>query len=132
MGEVELNLCVAHLVQSAAEASPQAAPGTRQDEGREATGGQLAAPVVAEFMREALREVAATPFRVPAGIQLIPIDPNTGERAAYGDPNVILEAFKPGEDPATEPLVIGGTMMPVSAGEAGAEGGLTTGTGGLY
>jgi penicillin-binding protein 1A len=100
--------------------------------GREATGGQLAAPIVAEFMREALRDVAATPFRVPAGIQLIPIDPNTGERAAYGDANVILEAFKPGEDPATEPLIIGGTVMPVNAGEAGAEGGLTTGTGGLY
>ena len=30
---------VAQLVQSAAEASPQAAPVTRQDEGREATGG---------------------------------------------------------------------------------------------
>jgi penicillin-binding protein 1A len=100
--------------------------------GREATGGQLAAPIVAEFMREALRDVAATPFRVPAGIQLIPIDPNTGERAAYGDANVILEAFKPGETPSTEPLIIGGTVMPVNAGEAGAEGGLTTGTGGLY
>ena len=100
--------------------------------GREATGGQLAAPIVAEFMGKGLKDVAATPFRVPPGIQLIPIDPNSGERAAYGDANVILEAFKPGENPSTEPLVIGGTVVPVSAGEAGAGGALTTGTGGLY
>jgi len=100
--------------------------------GREATGGQLAAPIVAEFMAKALSDVAATPFRVPSGIQLIPIDPNSGERAAYGDANVILEAFKPGENPSTEPLVIGGTVMPASAGEGSAGGGLATGTGGLY
>jgi penicillin-binding protein 1A len=105
---------------------------TPQPMGREATGGQLAAPIVAEFMQKALDDVAATPFRVPSGIQLIPIDPNTGERAAYGDANVILEAFKPGETPSTEPLVIGDTVMPVSAGDIGAGGGLATGTGGLY
>jgi penicillin-binding protein 1A len=105
---------------------------TPEPMGRDATGGQLAAPIVAEFMGQALRDVAATPFRVPSGIQLIPIDPNTGERAAYGDENVILEAFKPGEDPSTEPLVIGDTVMPASAGDLGSEGGLTTGTGGLY
>jgi penicillin-binding protein 1A len=81
--------------------------------GRDATGGQLAAPIVAQFMRQALGPVSATPFRVPAGVQLIPIDPNSGERAAYGDDNVILEAFKPGEDPATMPLVIGDTIVPV-------------------
>jgi penicillin-binding protein 1A len=56
---------------------------------------------------------------VPSGIQLIPIDPNTGERAAYGDANVILEAFKPGESPSTTPLVIGDTVMPVSTGGLG-------------
>jgi penicillin-binding protein 1A len=100
--------------------------------GRNATGGQLAAPIVAEFMEKALKDVPATPFRVPSGVQLIPIDPNTGERAAYGDADVILEAFKPGEDPGTEPLMIGDTVMPVSAGDVGGQGGLATGTGGLY
>ena len=100
--------------------------------GRDATGGQLAAPIVAEFMEKALSNAAALPFRVPSGIQLIPIDPNSGARAAYGDANVILEAFKPGEDPASGPVVIGDTVMPVSAGDTGAGGGLATGTGGLY
>jgi penicillin-binding protein 1A len=113
---------------------------TPEPMGRAATGGQLAAPIVADFMKKALQDVSATPFRVPAGIQLIPIDPNTGERAAYGDADVILEAFKPGESPSTTPLVIGGTVMPVSTGDLGGglggtgvgDGGLTTGTGGLY
>jgi penicillin-binding protein 1A len=108
--------------------------------GRAATGGQLAAPIVADFMKLALKDISATPFRVPAGIQLIPIDPNTGERAAYGDDDVILEAFKPGESPSTTPLVIGDTVVPVSTGglggglggTGGGEGGLATGTGGLY
>ena len=63
---------------------------TPEPMGRSATGGQLAAPIVADFMTKALKDVPATPFRVPSGIQLIPIDPNTGERAAYGDADVIL------------------------------------------
>jgi penicillin-binding protein 1A len=70
--------------------------------GRDATGGHLAAPIVADFLRMALKGKPAVPFRTPPGIQLIPIDPKTGRRAVYGDPNVILEAFKPGEEPPEE------------------------------
>jgi penicillin-binding protein 1A len=98
--------------------------------GAHATGGELAAPIAANFLKNALRDKPATPFRVPAGVQLIPIDPQTGQRAAYGDPNVILEAFKPGEGPPQDTVVIG-----VGDGSGNAsitEGGLTTGTGGLY
>jgi penicillin-binding protein 1A len=83
-------------------------------------------------MKMALKDKPATPFRVPSGVQLIPIDPTTGQRAAYGDPNVILEAFKPGEDPAVETVVIGANSAPVDGDAAVIEGGLTTGTGGLY
>ncbi len=100
--------------------------------GKGATGGQLAAPLVASFMKLALKGKPATPFRVPAGIELIPIDPNTGKRAAYGDANVILEAFKPGQEPPDEAIVIGEGAAPASSSEAVIEGGLTTGTGGLY
>ncbi len=100
--------------------------------GKGATGGQLAAPVVAEFMKLALKGKPATPFRVPAGIELIPIDPNTGQRGAYGDANVILEAFKPGEQPTDDAVVIGEGFAPTTGNEAVIEGGLTTGTGGLY
>ncbi len=86
--------------------------------GRDATGGHLAAPIVADFLRMALKGKPAVPFRTPPGIQLIPIDPKTGKRAVYGDPNVILEAFKPGEEPPEE----GGPVI-------GAEGRLAAGTG---
>ena len=70
--------------------------------GRGATGGHLAAPIVATFLREVLRGQPPVPFRTPPGTQLIPIDPKTGKRASFGDPGVILEAFKPGEEPPEE------------------------------
>ena len=103
-----------------------------QPMGDSATGGELAAPIVADFMRVALKDKAAIPFRVPSGVQLIPIDPSSGQRAAYGDPNVILEAFKPGEGPPNETVVIGANSAPADGEAAVIDGGLTVGTGGLY
>ncbi len=118
--------------------------------GRDASGGHLAAPIVADFLRMALKGKPATPFRTPPGIQLIPIDPKTGKRADYGDENVILEAFKPGEEPpeSGDAEVIGSGAGPAGAGDGAVSitggvigsgsggddgsGGLTTGTGGLY
>ncbi len=70
--------------------------------GKKATGGQLAAPIVASFLREVLQGRPPVPFRTPPGMQLIPIDPKTGKRASFGDEGVILEAFKPGEEPPEE------------------------------
>ena len=46
--------------------------------GEGSTGGELAAPIVADYMQLALKDKPATPFRVPSGVQLIPIDPNSG------------------------------------------------------
>jgi len=116
--------------------------------GRDASGGHLAAPIVADFLRMALKGKPAVPFRTPPGIQLIPIDPKTGKRADYGDKNVILEAFKPGEEPPEDsgPAVIGADGAQGAAndnvsitggiiggdGSDSGDGGLTTGTGGLY
>jgi penicillin-binding protein 1A len=105
---------------------------TPRSMGRRATGGELAAPIVAQFMKAALRNTPATPFRVPSGIQLIPIDPATGQRAAYGEDDVILEAFKPGDEPPSDTIIIGEGQIPVDGNAAVFEGGLTTGTGGLY
>ena len=75
--------------------------------GRGATGGALAAPIVRDFLKVALADKPAVPFRVPAGIKLIRIDPKTGMRAAPGDQRVILEAFKPGTAPPDSYSVIG-------------------------
>ena len=113
--------------------------------GHRSTGGELAAPVVADFMKMALRDKPATPFRVPKGIELMPINIKTGQRDVFGEDGVILEAFKPGDEPPEETKVIGEQMtttsnaVPVAGSyearpenSAVVEGGLTTGTGGLY
>ncbi|NJM30073.1 MAG: hypothetical protein HC855_08165 [Rhizobiales bacterium] len=71
--------------------------------GKNRTGGELAAPIVASFMKLALREKPATPFRVPRAIELMPIDVKTGKRAIFGEEGVILEAFKPGDERPRQP-----------------------------
>jgi penicillin-binding protein 1A len=77
---------------------------------RGATGGQLAAPVVTEFLKVALADKPAVPFRVPAGIKLIRVDARTGMRVGPGaSGSVILEAFKPGTAPPDHYSVIGFT-----------------------
>jgi len=78
--------------------------------GRGATGGHLAAPVVTDFLKVALADKPAVPFRVPAGIKLIRIDAKTGLRVGPGQSGgVILEAFKPGTAPPDNYSVIGYT-----------------------
>jgi penicillin-binding protein 1A len=68
--------------------------------GRGATGGHLAAPIVAEFLKVALAEKPAVPFKVPSGIKLIRVDARSGQRVGAGEGGrVILEAFKPGTAP---------------------------------
>uniref|UniRef100_UPI0019537269 hypothetical protein n=1 Tax=Klebsiella pneumoniae TaxID=573 RepID=UPI0019537269 len=64
--------------------------------GRGQTGGHLAAPLVRDFMKIALADKPAVPFRVPAGIKLIRVDARSGMRAGPGEGGrTILEAFKP-------------------------------------
>ena len=75
--------------------------------GKGRTGGELAAPIVADFMRLALRDKPATPFRVPRAIELIPIDAKSGKRGIFGKDGVILEAFKPGDEPPDATKIIG-------------------------
>ncbi|MGZ5835768.1 MAG: penicillin-binding protein 1A [Xanthobacteraceae bacterium] len=67
---------------------------------RTATGGHLAAPIVRDFLKMALADRPAIPFRIPPGIKLIRVDPKTGLRAGPGTQRAILEAFKPGTAPA--------------------------------
>jgi penicillin-binding protein 1A len=92
--------------------------------GRGATGGQLAAPIVGEFLKVALADKPAVPFRVPAGIKLIRVDARTGTRVGPGGSEsgrVILEAFKPGTAPPDSYSVVGYTDQegrPVGGGGA--------------
>lgn len=107
---------------------------------RGATGGHLAAPIVKDFLKVALADKPAVPFRVPPGIKLIRIDPKTGLRAGPGTERAILEAFKPGTAPPDSYSVIGygngeggGRPSPYGAGVSpDADRAVRSGTGGLY
>jgi penicillin-binding protein 1A len=115
--------------------------------GKKRTGGELAAPIVADFMKLALKDKAAIPFRVPREIELIPINAANGKRSIFGTEGTILEAFKPGDEPPANGRTIGQTASvggtPKKGGgvvlvpaakkpEVSTNNGLTTSSGGLY
>jgi penicillin-binding protein 1A len=76
--------------------------------GHKATGGALAAPIARDFLKLALADKPAVPFKVPAGIKLIRVDAKSGMRAGPGEGGrTILEAFKPGTAPPDNYSVIG-------------------------
>jgi len=104
--------------------------------GRSAQGGHTAGPIARDFMKFALADKPAIPFRVPAGIKLIRVDSKTGMRAGPGDSGrTVLEAFKPGTAPPDNYSVIGvadaeGRVPQDTAPDAGNI--MRPGTGGLY
>jgi penicillin-binding protein 1A len=106
--------------------------------GNAATGGHLAAPIARDFLKLALADKPAVPFKVPAGIKLVRVDAKTGMRSGPGDTGrTILEAFKPGTAPPDNYSVIGVAdadpnrmMPPGTAPDAGTI--MRPGTGGLY
>lgn len=66
--------------------------------GKSATGGQVTAPIFANFMKVALGD-KKVPFRAPPGIRTVPVNRYTGLRASPGEKDVIWEVFKPFEEP---------------------------------
>jgi penicillin-binding protein 1A len=68
--------------------------------GSQAQASQFTAPIFRDFMKLALADKPATPFRVPPGIKLVTIDPETGLRAATNAKGSIVEAYKPGTGPS--------------------------------
>jgi penicillin-binding protein 1A len=104
--------------------------------GKNATGGHLAAPIARDFLKLALADKPAIPFRVPAGIKLIRVDAKTGMRAGPGDSGrTILEAFKPGTAPPDSYSVIGvadADGRPLSVSPDADRAVIRSGTGGLY
>ena len=76
--------------------------------GKGNTGGAIAAPIFGDFVKEALADKPAAPFRIPPGLKLVRVSLKTGLRASGTDPDTtILEAFKPGEEPDDAYSVIG-------------------------
>jgi penicillin-binding protein 1A len=79
--------------------------------GKGQTGGHVAAPIFAQFIKAALAEnkVVLADFRPPPGIKLMRVSLRTGLRAIPGEKDAVLEAFKPTEEPDDEYSVIGFT-----------------------
>ena len=99
--------------------------------GSKETGSSVAAPIFKAFMKEALENTPAIPFRIPPGIRLVRVSAKTGRPARPGDGQVIYEAFKPG----TIPTVAIDTYRDgyeTSTSTTSAPSGPATGTGGLY
>src|SRR6202163_1206080 len=106
--------------------------------GRSAQGGRTAAPIAKDFMKLALADKPAIPFKVPAGIKLITVDQMSGMRAGPGSGRTVLEAFKPGTAPPDNYSVIGvadadgRTMLQPQGASPDAGNIMRPGTGGLY
>ncbi|MGO4448915.1 penicillin-binding protein 1A [Phyllobacterium sp. TAF24] len=104
--------------------------------GHGGTGGGLAAPVAKDFFAAAMQGQRSVDFRVPEGMTVVAIDRKTGMRASEGQPNVIMEAFKPGTGPADSYSVIGmGTFSegaPVEVQSPNVNRAIQGGGGGLF
>lgn len=70
--------------------------------GRNEQGARNAAPIVRNFLAEALADKPIIPFRVPSGVRLLRVNPKTGLLAESGDQRYIYEAFKPGTEPTAD------------------------------
>ncbi|MCC7274245.1 MAG: penicillin-binding protein 1A [Alphaproteobacteria bacterium] len=89
-------------------------------------GGSTAVPIFTRFMEQALKDKPVVPFRVPSGLRLVRIDRLTGQPAGPGDPNTIMEAFKPGTEPTADvppqlsSMPGGDPALPAAGGPPGA------------
>jgi penicillin-binding protein 1A len=77
--------------------------------GKGQTGGHVAAPIFAHFMKEALAGKRAVPFRIPPGVKLVRVSLRTGLRAQGAEKETVVEAFKPTEEPDDSYSIIGFT-----------------------
>ncbi|MCD6073241.1 MAG: putative bifunctional family b-glycosyltransferase/PBP transpeptidase [Rhodospirillales bacterium] len=100
--------------------------------GPEEQGASVAAPVFLDFMKGALADKPAIPFRVPPGIRLVRVNAESGLPARTGERNVILEAFKPDNVPTDRTVAIEGYGESPTAAARPTQEPNATGTGGLY
>ncbi len=89
-------------------------------------GASTAVPVFRRFMAAALDGTPPIPFRIPPGIRLVRVDPETGLPAPADAKDAILEAFIPGTEPrlGDRPVLDGALALDRSR--------IKKGTGGLY
>jgi penicillin-binding protein 1A len=67
--------------------------------GSRETGGSVAVPIFQEFIKTAIADRPAMPFRMPPGLRLVRVNPATEALASPSDKNAIWEAFVPDTEP---------------------------------
>ncbi len=67
--------------------------------GSRETGSSVAVPIFRAFITEAIKGKPPIPFRVPPGLRMVRVNPQTEELAPPSDKSAIWEAFIPGTEP---------------------------------
>ncbi len=67
--------------------------------GEKETGAKVAAPIFGKFMDQALKNKNTKPFMVPKNIEMIKVEPLTGNKSEVNDSKSIYEAFILGTGP---------------------------------
>ncbi len=62
--------------------------------GKYETGAKTALPIFRNFIERTISKSESRPFKVPEGIIMMVVDPQTGERVKFSTKNTIIESFK--------------------------------------
>ncbi len=62
--------------------------------GKYETGSKTALPIFKEFIKKAVNNYEARPFKIPKGIKMMVIDAETGKKADFGSKETIIESYK--------------------------------------
>ena len=62
--------------------------------GKYETGSKTALPIFREFIKKAVNNYEARPFKIPKGIKMMVIDAETGKKADFGSKETIIESYK--------------------------------------
>ncbi len=62
--------------------------------GKYETGSKTALPIFKEFIKKAVNNYEARPFKIAKGIKMMVIDAETGKKADFGSKKTIIESYK--------------------------------------
>ena len=62
--------------------------------GKYETGSKTALPIFKEFIKKAVNNYEARPFKIAKGIKMMVIDADTGKKANFGSKKTIIESYK--------------------------------------
>jgi penicillin-binding protein 1A len=93
--------------------------------GSHETGASVAVPIFQDFMGRAMKDRPAVPFRVPPGLRMVKVSPETGALASMTDKSAIWDYFIPDTEPKEgehRPVLDGSVTGSASEGAAAALG----------